>query len=279
MAMACWRLCCLRIEMSASQHTWAAAGCPAHGYIEEPCETVCATCGTSIETGVHLVRIETPTTANHGDYFRFGARHVCPACAWLYAAGKGKPGNYIATPGRMEYTVISVESVVTDKRPWIEVLKDVAALPASSPAAGVMTTDVKPRLWPRVRLSTVGRFGLYIHAPDHDVSEWREFNLAACLEAIETMLPPLAAGYSKASIHSGLLHDFARFRRAPSQAMTWEADLSAHRGQAHFLPALIAAGVRKERKHDDNATARPAANPRSAATSGDRSDQARPGLF
>lgn len=230
--------------MSASIHTWQAAGEPAHPYAEEPCSRACATCAAPIAVGVPLREIETPTTANHADLFRF-SQHVCRACAWLYAIGKGRPGNYIATQA-LEYAVISLDSVVADKRPWLDVLRDLAALPRDTVVAGVMTTDVKPRLWPRVRLATIDRFGLYVHAPDYDVSEYREFDLRACLDAVTAMLDPLAAGFSKASLMHGLLRDYARAKRDLAAAIAWERALQQHRGQPHFLPALIAAGVRKE---------------------------------
>lgn len=265
--------------MTASQHTWHAARRPDHPYDEESVSTICATCAATITSGVPLAQIETPTTANHADYFRFGSKHVCPACAWLYAAGKGRPGNYIATPDRMEYCVISLESVVEDKRPWIEVLADVAALPTDTPVAGVMTTDVKPRLWPRVRLATVDRFGLYVHAPDYDVSEWREFSLTDCLDLIGHMLHPLASGYAKASLYYGLLRDHARASRDPVRAMAWDASLAAHRGQPHFLPALIAAGVTKETKKDVKPTARPVANTQPASAGGNQHNPPQLGLF
>ncbi len=141
---------------SSSALIYNAAGRPPHPYRSEPVSSVCSTCGVPITSGVLLEQIETPTTSNHADYFRFGSKHVCNACAWLFAVGKGRPGNFIATPKRLEYTVISLDSAVADKRPWIQVLPEIAALPSDTPVAGVMTTDVKPRLWPRVRLATVG---------------------------------------------------------------------------------------------------------------------------
>lgn len=252
---------------------------PAHAYTEEPAVTVCATCAAGISSGVPLVQIETPTTANHADYFRFGSKHVCPACAWLFGAGKGRPGNYVATPQGMEYTVISLESVVVDKRPWIEALADIAALPGDTPVAGVMTTDVKPRLWPRVRLATVARFGLYVHAPDYDVSEWREFSLPACLDLITRMIDPLTAGFAKSSIYHGLLRDHARSSRDPARALAWDALLAPHRAQPHFLPALIAAGVTREDKRDVKPAAKPVVVPEPAAAGGDRADTSQLGLF
>lgn len=260
--------------MSASLHTWTAAGSPAHGYYQEMAKTVCSTCALPITDGVPLAKIETPTTANHADYFRFGSRHICPACAWLFSAGKGRPGNYVATPGRLEYTVISLESVVESKRPWIEVFADLAALPPDTPVAGVMTTDVKPRLWPRVRLATIGRFGLYLHAPDYDVSEWREFSLPACIDLIGRMIEPLTAGYAKASLYHGLLRDYARSAKDPTRAMVWETILAKHRSQPHFLPALIAAGVPKENKRDVKSARRPVIHTQPATAGGHQPDSA-----
>jgi hypothetical protein len=256
-----------------------AAGSPEHPYTQEACDTVCATCAATIRQGIPLQQIETPSTANHADYFRFGSKHVCQACAWMFAAGKGRPGNYIATPGAMEYTVISLESVVTDKRPWIDVLEDIAAMPGETPVAGVMTTDVKPRLWPRVRMATVGRFGLYLHVGDYDVSEWREFSLPACLDLIGNMIEPLTAGYAKTSLYHGLFRDHARSIRDPIKTMAWEEQLSAHRNQPHFLPALIAAGVTKESKKDVKPAARPAINTQPAPAGGHQHDSSQLGLF
>jgi hypothetical protein len=256
-----------------------AAGAPASPHKFRGVEGPCATCGTIADSGAQIADIETTTTSGHADLFRYGTQHVCPACAWLFSAGKGKPGNYIAAGDRFEYAVISLESVVEDKRPWIDVLRDLSALPADTPVAGVMTTDVKPRLWPRVRPATIGRFGLYVHCPDYDVSEWRAFDLRACVDLIELMIAPLTAGFAKASSYHGLLRDFARAGKDMAQAMAWESALSAHRQQPHFLPAVIAAGVTKEQKRDVKPTARPAANPESAPAGGHQPDQAQLGLF
>ena len=265
--------------MSASQIAWSAAGKPLHGYESLQVDAPCATCGFKGDLGVSLKAIETPTTSGHADLFRFGTQHVCPACTWLFAAGKGKPGNYIAAGERFEYAVISLESVVEDKRPWIDILRDLCDLPASAPVAGVMTTDVKPRLWHRVRPASIGKFGLYLHCPDYDVSEWRSFDLRACLDLIEQMISPLTAGFAKASLYHGLLRDFSRANKDMAQAMHWEMQLHAQRTTPHFLPALIAAGITKEQKRDVKPTARPITNPEPAATRCDTAHQAQLGLF
>jgi len=259
-------------------HAWVAAGKPIHQYTEDACSTVCATCAMQIIHGVPLSQIETPTTANHADYFRYGSKYVCSACAWLFGAGKGKPGNYIATPNCMEYAVISLDSVVENKRPWIVILKDIAAMPNDTPVAGVMTTDVKPRLWPKTRIATVGRFGLYIHSADYDVSEYREFDLSACVSLIDTMCEPLANGYAKTSLYHGLFRDYARTVRDTVAAIAWEAEILPHRNKPHFLPALIAAGVTMESKRNVT-TARPDSHSQPIAARSDQAGKAQFGLF
>lgn len=266
--------------MSASSHTWQAAGQPAHPYKEEAISSRCATCGDSLAVGVPLADIETPTMANHADYFCYGTKHVCRACAWFFTIGKGRPGNFLACGDRLEYLVISLESVVADKRPWLTALSELAGLPPETLVTGVMTTDVKPRLWPRARLATVGSFGLYVHAPDYDVSGWREFELSACIATIEVMRGPLRAGYAKTSLYHGLFRDYARACRDPAQAAEWDKHLARHRQAAHFLPALIAAGTTQEEKKDVKLTAaKPDGNLEPAADGGNQPAEAQLGLF
>lgn len=266
--------------MTSHTHTaWAAAGCPEHPYQKIDTAGPCATCGAMIASGVSVSDIETPTTSGHADLFRFGTQHVCHACAWLFSAGKGKPGNYIAAGERFEYAVISLESVVEDKRPWIDILRSLCDMPPGTPVSGVMTTDVKPRLWHRVRPASIGRFGLYLHCPDYDVSEWRSFDLRDCISLIDGMIEPLTAGFSKASLYHGLLRDFARASKDMEKAVRWESMLIQQRKTPHFLPALIAAGVTKEQKRDVKPIARPAANTDPASTVSHQSNQTQLGLF
>lgn len=232
--------------MSAPYFAWVSSGEPDHGLGRDTVSSVCACCGIEIEIGVAIKAIESPTTSNHADFFRFNSAHVCDGCAWLFTSGKGKPGNYIATPRGIEYAVISLESVVEYKRPWLVILRELADMPGDTQVTGVMTTDVKPRLWPRSRLATVDSFGLYLHVGDYDVSEYRAFSLRACIDLIQFMTEPLTAGFTKASIYHGLLRDYARSSRNLSKTIEWEATLVQHRQKAHFMPALIAAGVTKE---------------------------------
>lgn len=264
--------------MSASHHAWTAAGRPPHGYRETEQDTHCCTCASPIIRGVPVDEVETSTMGNHADYFAYATRHVCPACAWLFGIGKGRPGNYIAAGDRYEEAVISLESVVESKRPWLAILRDLQGAPPEMPLCGVMTTDVKPRLWPRTRMATRARFGLYIHAPDYDASGYIAFDLDDALTIIETMLPVLRAGYAKASLYHGLLRDYARAEADPAQALAWETQLAPLRRSPAYLPALIAAGVTQEEKSDVK-TLRSDRVPKSAAKTGHPSPPAQLELF
>ncbi len=273
--------------LTATQHTHAAAGHPPHGYTETATGGRCATCGGDLHgVGITLADIETPTMASHADNFRVWGKYCCRACAWLYHAGKGRPGNFIALPWQYEETVISLESVVANKRPWLAVLRELSAVPPETPITGVMTTDVKPRLWPRMRLASIGAAGLYVHAPDYDVSAWIRFDLGACLNAIDAITPALAAGYAKARCYHGLLTDSRRALRDPAAALALDAAIAVHRGRDHFLPALIAAGITKETKAnaaaaiaEPKSSGRAYRQPKSAAASGDPPAGTQLGLF
>lgn len=214
----------------------------------------------------------------HADIFRFGGKHVCRACAWLFAAGKGAPGNFVVAGESLEYAVISLESVVETKRPWLSILRELATLDPVTPSTGVMTTDVKPRLWPRMRLASIGAFGLYLHVPDYDVSEWRPFSLAECLAITTVMQPPLADGFAKASLYFGLFRDYTRASKRLDESAAWERDLSNIRRSPAFLPALIAAGVTKGEKLDVKCS-RTDRHVESTPTGGHQPPETQPGLF
>ena len=235
---------------TSSVLAWRAAGRPRQEkYKTSEFSGICTTCGTPIDgDAVAVSEIDNATFSNHADFFRFGTSHVCSACAWLYGAGKGKPGNFIATPERYEQAVISLDSVVEDKRPWLEVVSDLVQMPTYTPVTGVLTTDVKPRLWPRARVCTVGSFGLFVHCPDYDTSQFLEFDLAELIELIGLMRQPMLAGFSKQAIYFGLMRDFKRFQKDPAQVLGWEKQLQEWRDNPAFLPAVLIAGVTKEEK-------------------------------
>lgn len=172
----------------------------------------------------------------------------------------------------MTLTVISLESVVEDKKPWVHALRELAKLPPDTPCAGVLTTDVKIRLWPRMMPATVGGFGLYVHAPDYDLSRYVRFDLAACLRLIDIMTPMLAEGYAKASLWYGLGRDFQRYSKDPQKSAAWESMLEAHRHLPEFMPAALMAGVTKEDKKSEPSKG-PSEDPESAAAKRNKPDK------
>ena len=237
----------------------------------------CATCGAEIAQGVPISKIENPTFSQNADFLRY-SKHVCVACAWLYWAGKGKPGNFLAANNKYEQLVISHESVVEDKDNWHSALTKLSKLPPDTLACGVLTTDVKPRLWPRTKLVTVGNFGLHVHAQDYDLSAFVQFDLAECLAISTIMLDPLISGFSKQSIFHGLLTDYQRASKQISITMHWEQALSPIRSSPAFIPALLITGTTKEAKKDvrNIGNDRPV---RAAAESGNQPSETQLGLF
>lgn len=218
---------------------WRAAGRPAHAYPEEHYEGSCATCGVPCETGVATDAINNPTFSNHAEFFRYG-RCVCRACAWLYGIGKGKPGNVLALGDRYVRPVISEKSADEERPTWLSALREAASLDPSTPVAGVLTTDTKPRVWPRMRVASVGDFGLYVHAPEYDTSVYRQMDLAELLRVANLVGEALALGYAKARVYSGLLADFARAKRVGlGEAMRLEEELRKVRCAPEFVPALV----------------------------------------
>ncbi|MBE0511181.1 MAG: hypothetical protein IBX49_10710 [Gammaproteobacteria bacterium] len=273
--------------ITASVLAWTAAGTPRQNekYKSSVFSGICATCGTPIDgDAVAVSEIDNATFSNHADFFHFGSSHVCTACAWLYGAGKGRPGNFIATASSYEQTVISLDSVVEDKRPWIEVVRELARLPADTPVTGVLTTDVKPRLWPRARVATVGSFGLFVHCQDYDTSQHVDFDLHDLIRLIDLMRHPMQAGFSKQSIYFGLMRDFKRFQKDPAQVLMWETELQGWRDNPAFLPAVLIAGISKEeKKHDNDSKTKPdravIVEPDTTAAAGHSADQTQFGLF
>lgn len=249
--------------ISAPQHVWRTAGCPAHKYGEEEHSGVspnCATCAVGIESGVPASQINNKTFANHAEFFKFGT-HVCSACAWLYGVGKGNPGNVIAIGEEYLRPVISPDSATEERPTWFGLLQRIAEMDRETPVAGVLTTDVKPRLWPRMRLASVGSFGLYVHCPDYDVSEYRNLDMALLLQATEPVREALGRGWSKTRIHHGLLSDYTKAKKDLEGVMRLEGHLQDIREWPEFVPALIVSYVRKDEKHgkygtDGNADSR-----------------------
>lgn len=233
---------------TAPELLWHAAGEPPHKYAEESGETgPCATCATPLDgrAGVPTRSVNNPTFSNHAEFFKFGS-YVCRACAWLYGDPKRTHRNVLAVGDKLWWPMISVESATEERPSWLDLLYRVAGMPPETSVAGVLTSDPKPRLWPRMRLSTVGAYGLYVHSPDYSVSEWRALDLTALLSTTGPVLSALALGFPKARIYSGLPGDYRRTKGNVEEAMRLESELRVLRNTPEFVPALLVSGVKKE---------------------------------
>gem|GEM_PF-5144675 len=187
--------------------------------------------------------------------------------------GRARPGNLLVVGERLYWPVISLESE-TDTRPaWLRVVRDVVEMNAGLPAAGILTTDVKPRLWPRAKAVTLGSFGLYVHAPEYDVSEFRYLDLATVERIARSIICALRLGFTKADIYRGLWRNYKLMRQLGTDGISLERMLASLRDIDEFVPALVVAGLRKEEKGGATRSVERAAAARS------QTDQERPRLL
>lgn len=218
--------------MTHTQLCYQLAGNPAIDDLQAV-DCHCATCGIACTQAVNQKDINNPTFSQHGDFLK--GEWICPACAFMYRQGKAKPGNYLAVQDD-ELHYLSISGV--GKTSWRELIPELLQKDPSTLVAGVLTTDVKPRLFPRTQLATIGDFGLYVHAPDYDVSEYREFDLVDLLALVEQIETILSHKFTKTSIINGL---FTYHKIAVKDPMlTAELD-KIDRTNPAFIPALIIA--------------------------------------
>lgn len=222
--------------MTHTQLCYQEAGCPPLESLQTT-DAYCATCGQHTYQAVNQNDINNPTFSQHGDFLK--GEWICPACTFMYRQGKARPGNYLAIEGHgFNHLAISADG---DKKSWSQMLGDLVKLPKNTKVTGVLTTDVKPRLFPRTQLATVGDFGLYIHASDYDVSEYREFDLVDCIHAIELINEVLSFKFTKGSIASNLFDYFKLASKDFELTQKLEDKLSPMRSNPAFIPALIIA--------------------------------------
>lgn len=239
-----------REPKSAPYLVWRNAGEPAHKYVEEPYSGPCATCAAPCKVGVSTSQINNPTFSNHAGFFKFGT-HVCRACAWLYGVGKGRPGNVIAYGDTFLRPMISADSATQERPTWSEVVfGEVVNEPFGTTVTGVLTTDTKPRLWPRMRITETPTVGLYVHAPDYAVSEYRDLDLPTLAECGTRIDCALELGFTKRRIYDGLLSDYLRAKKNMEGAMLLENELREARSWPEFVPAMIVSHKRRELLED-----------------------------
>lgn len=242
--------------LTAPHLAWRAAGAGPATWPLEPATGHCATCGIALSAGVPLTQFVGETYSQPADFVGFGS-HVCGACAWWHSETKQRHRAWLVAGDTLWWPILSVETAAATADPqrpaWRDVLRHVATLPPATPLAGLLTSDPKPRLWPRVRASTVGRALLYVHStgdksPVGEVSTLLALELPRLVACLDLMQPLLAAGWPKRVIWQGLLTDFTRASRAMVAALREEQALARVRALPEFAVALLAAGVTKEER-------------------------------
>lgn len=252
------------MQKSLQRVIWEQLNNPKGKYPLVPYQGVCATTGEPIEYGVPIESIITDAFSNHADFFPY-SDHVSKWCAWWYSAPKETHRSVILIGDRVEFPTISLnpkqsesegdpnkkkrESYYSlppcENRPnWLDVFKELAALPSDTLTGGVLTTDPKLRLWPRAQLCTVADFGLFVHFPDYNLSGFQRFNVCKCLEIVDVIIELLQQGFIKKVIASSLLNDAKKVKADLPLTLALEARLKPLRELPEFLPALLIAGIK-----------------------------------
>lgn len=230
--------------MTPSQLIWRNSGSPAteHKSVLAAELASCGTCGGTSERWISSASIVTPTFGNHADFLR--GNFVCQACAWLFCIGKARPGNVLAYDDIALFPVLSALGVSEGRPRMSDALKSFAMRPNSTDCVAIITTDTKPRVWPRARMASRRYFGCYIHAGEYDTSGFRHADLDGILSAVKVIASALTTPLkcSKALIRRGLFTDAEKLTKNGALVSRIEAALRPLRDTPEFLPALIVAG-------------------------------------
>ena len=199
--------------MTAPQLMWLAFGARSPEgktggqYRLEKAAGACATCAALIEEGVPFAPrrgvngIDNATFSGYAEYARWGT-HVCAACAWLFGDPKRMHRAMLVVGDHGWWPTIA--QTIEGRPRWRRALREIALAPPDTPMTGILTTDPKPRLWPRVQLATCGAPGLYLHIPEQDISTWRAFDLRRIAVALAAVDRAIAAGATKTAALRGL---------------------------------------------------------------------------
>lgn len=227
---------------------WKNSGLPASKFRLEPATGYCATCGDNLTQGVRNETLAGDAFSRQSEFLAHGS-HVCEACAWMYSSPKDTHRNVIAVGDKIWWPMIGHDSATDDRPTWYQVLTEVATMPPNTPCIGVLTTDPKPRLWPMTQQRTLGDFGLYVHCPDYDISEFRTFDLNECLATCRLIIECLSLGFSKQACWHGLFSDLKKVNKiGVDKVVALEAQLREARLTPHFLSSLLVAGIKKTEK-------------------------------
>lgn len=236
-------------DLTAPQIAWASAGSPAPTKLvsrkegRAPVALVahdgqCATCGGTMESGMPVADVLNETFSQHGDYLKWGT-HVCPACAWFFTDPKQHHRAFLGAGDLFLWPVLGEASVTEDRPLWRNALRRLVDLPEDTPAVALLTTDPKPRLWPRVQAGTAARLRAYVHSPDDDLSATVELETVDLLSAIDLIEGALAAGFNRATVRRGLLSDIKTAGKDLAGAVRLEGKIAAIRRRSVFIPAVL----------------------------------------
>ena len=218
---------------------WENMGNPPHKYNTSKVAGYCACCGVKIEGDFALSRDVLGTTfGRYTGSITFGT-HICNSCAWFCSFPKQTHRNVIAAGNDVWWPMISRDSATEERPSWFDVLYAIKEMKPDTPVIGVATTDPKPRLWPTVQEMTVGNFGLYVHHPDFDVSDFFKLNINRVIDYSIFISELLSQGFSKKSCFFSVLNDIKKVKKMPLELLETEKILKKMRGNPEFILALL----------------------------------------
>lgn len=159
----------------------------------------------------------------------------------MYGEPKRHHRGVLALGGRIAWSLLGTKPD-GDRPRWRQMWGDVARMAKvapDTPMTGVLTTDVKPRLWPRCRPATASRPGVYLHSPDHDWSAWVDLDLGRVAACMSTLDYAVSIGASKLACWSGLGLNTKLIDKHPEAVERIEAALERHKGSAELLVAVL----------------------------------------
>jgi hypothetical protein len=225
---------------------WKNSGNPEHKFKKAEHSGLCACCGCEIRnSGVCTADIISEAFSRHSEFISIGT-HVCDACAWMFSYPKESHRNVLAVGDSAYWPMIGHDSATLERPSWLDLLRSLKNEQEGTRAWGVMTVDPKPRLWPMSHEVTLGDFGLYLHWPDYDLSEFVRFDLYECLEIAEFITSLMQKGFSKRACFFSVVSDMKKAKKDLSFVLEAEKKLKIFRKSSAFMPALMIAGVKKQ---------------------------------
>lgn len=219
---------------------WKNSGSPKIKFSVESASGYCACCGISIKEGVKVKDVAGSALGRQHEMMPHGS-HVCHGCAWMCEESTQKNRNVFAISSEIYWPMIGGDMATEERPTWKKLLEKAVTYAPETQVMGVLTTDPKPRLWPIAQACTVEDFGLYVHCPDYDLSNFVRFDLNECLSISDKVSEILTLGYSKRACYFGLLSDMKKAQKEPQLAIKNERELSELRRSPAFVPALLIA--------------------------------------